>query len=431
MSKAIELRQERHAISLKMNEALDRSDLQEWKRLDEIQEGLRIKIEATERTSALNTELGQVRNAELPNIVGGSYTHDPFMDQREFVPGEMRDRGRIAEIRSSRAYAREFDNYLRTGEVSAQQRELRVLGAASGADGATLVPQGFEAELETKIKYWGGVTKICRHLQTATGNPMPWPTLDDTSNTGEFLAEAAGVGTADPTFSNITFGATLVSSKQVKVSVQLEQDSAFDMAGLLSDAFGERLGRVLDSAYYLGDGSGTYGNITGLLTALQTAGGRSVSAIGANNNSGNSGDTEVNSIGTDDFSNLIDKLDYAYQKPTNKFLFNQTTKNALRKVKDRYGRPIWEVSLAQGEPDTIFGYGFQVDNAVANIAPSAVSVVFGDFSKFVIRDVLGFTLVRFNELYMPNYQRAYQAFMRTDAKLLQSAAFSYLSHPLS
>jgi HK97 family phage major capsid protein len=58
-------------------------------------------------------------------------------------------------------------------------------------------------------------------------------------------------------------------------------------------------------------------------------------------------------------------------------------------------------------------------------------VLFGDFSKFVIREALGFTLVRFNELYMPNFQRAYQAFCRRDAKLLQSAAFSYLTHPLS
>jgi HK97 family phage major capsid protein len=435
---APEMRQERAALVREMvtlSQANDAASQGRWRELDAQQESLRTQIEQTERSSALNTEMTQVRDTQPPpirnsygnEVTGESFSVDPFSDLREFVPGEVRDRSRVSEIRSARSYAAEFDHYLRTGEVGPQQRELRALGAAAGADGATLVPQGFEVDVETKIKFWGGITNIARHLTTATGNPLPYPTMDDTSNTGEFLAEAAPVTGADPTFSNVVFGANLVSSKQVKVSVALEQDSAFDMASLLSDAFGERLGRILDTAYWTGDGSTV--PITGLLTALQAAGGRSVLAVGANLNDG--AGSSINSVGTDDFSNLVEKLDKGYQKPTNKFLFSQSTQNSLRKLKDKYGRPIWEVSLAQGNPDTIFGYGFQVDNAVAGIAAGAISVAFGDFSKYIIRDVLGFTLVRFNELYMPNYQRAYQAFKRCDAKLMQAAAFSYLTHPLS
>src|SRR5258708_7842290 len=226
-----QLRKQRRDIAGKMTVLLDSKEpsaMVEWKALADRADNLGDEISTLEQHILERAESvgnGNGRNRELPAIVGGSYTADPFTDLREFVPGETRDRSRIADIRSSRSYRAEFDNYLRTGEVSAQQRELRALGAASGADGATLVPQGFEAELETKIKYWGGVTNICRHLITNTGNPMPWPVSDDTGNTGEFLAEAAGVGTADPTFTNVVFGATLVSSKQVKVSVQLEQDA--------------------------------------------------------------------------------------------------------------------------------------------------------------------------------------------------------------
>jgi HK97 family phage major capsid protein len=127
----------------------------------------------------------------------------------------------------------------------------------------------------------------------------------------------------------------------------------------------------------------------------------------------------------------VDKLDKSYQKPTNKFVFTQATQNSLRKLKDKYGRPCWETSMAQGEPDKIFGFGYQIDNAMAGIGAGNISVAFGDWSNYCVRDVLGFTLVRFNELYMANYQRAVQAFMRTDAKLLQASAFSYLIHPLS
>ena len=185
----------------------------------------------------------------------------------------------------------------------------------------------------------------------------------------------------------MVFGAYKLSSKQVKVSVEIEQDSAFPLAPMLSDAFSERLGRSLDTALATGDGSTV--PITGLLTALIAAGGRNVVALGANANDGVS--TDLNSIGTDDFSALIDNLDRAYQKPTNQFVFNQSTLNALRKLKDKYGRPVWETSLAQGEPDSVYGYKFTVDNAFSSIAAGAITVAFGDPSKYVIRRALGFT----------------------------------------
>jgi HK97 family phage major capsid protein len=116
-----------------------------------------------------------------------------------------------------------------------------------------LVPVGFEQELEKKLSYYGGLYNICRTISTATGNPLHYPTMDDTANTGEWLAEAAGVGSADPAFSEVVFGANLLSSKQVKISVALDQDSAFPMEGVLSDAFGERMGRSLDTALWVGE----------------------------------------------------------------------------------------------------------------------------------------------------------------------------------
>jgi HK97 family phage major capsid protein len=408
---SLEKRQDRAAIVREMvtlSQSNEPTDIARWKQLDAQQESLRVQIEQSERASALRSELSQLRDADLPNV---------GMEEHALTPSQQR--------RSSLEYKREFNHFLRTGERGA---ELRAIGAASGADGATLVPQGFEAELEIAMKYWGGVANISRQLITDTGNPLLWPTMDDTSNTAEWLTEASPVTNADPTFSNITFSANLLSSKQVKYSVQLEEDSAFDLVGLLTQAFGERLGRTLDTAYWTGDGSDV--PVTGLLTALQNAGGREVLAVGANANDGVS--TDLNSIGTDDFSAMIDKLDRAYQKPTNQFIFNQHTQNSLRKLKDKYGRPVWEVSMAQGEPDKIFGYGYTIDNAVASIGAGAVSAAFGDFkNSFCIRRVRGIAVVLFRELYMTNYQRAAQSFIRVDAKCLQPNAFAYLEHPLS
>lgn len=412
-----QLRVDRHALSVQMNSLLETGTpeaMATWKELDTKQEGLRARIEAGERQTALDKELATVRNAERPNVGTTVVTTTP--------------QARALALRSEESYKSDFETFIRTGKVSAAMEEIRALGAASGADGATLVPQGFEAELIVKLKAFGGMTRNCRQITTSTGNPLPWPNLDDTSNTGEWLVEAAGVGSADPTFSNVSLGANLLSSKQVKVSVQLEQDAAFDIVGLLSQAFAIRMGRTSNLAYTIGDGTSTYGTITGLINALVTAGGRNVLAVGGNSNSGNSGDTDLNTVGTDDLDALITNQDPAYRDGA-MFMANQATWDKLRALKDKYGRPIWATSLTAGEPDTILGYGFDFNQDMAKIGAGNISVCFGNFANYVVRNVLGFTFVRFNELYMTNYQRAYQAFMRTDAKLLQAAAFSYLIHP--
>jgi len=404
---SLTLRQQRADIVAAMAQIADStkpSDNARWKQLDEQQERLLVEIQQIE-TRGLQEEMLTVRDPQRPGI---EHSHRSAPKSASWV------------TRSTPQYAESFDAYLRSGVMSA---EMRALAAGS----SPLVPTGFSNELETKIKYYNGLYNICRLIQTETGNPLSWPVADDTSNTGEWLAEAAGVGTADPTFTTVTLGANKLSSKQVKYSVELEQDSAFPLTSFLSDELAQRMGTTLDTALWTGDGSTI--PITGLLTALVAAGGRSVLALGANATDGVS--TSLNSVGPDDLSNLIDKLDYAYQRPTNRFVFNQTTLNFLRKLKDKYGRPVFNVSLAVGVPDTILGYGYTVDNAFANIGAGNKSVAFGDFSKYVVRRALDFTLVRFDELYMANYQRAVQAFMRIDAKLLNAAAFSYLVHPLS
>ena len=380
-----ELRSNRAAIVRQMSETLNSKHadkLARWTELDQKQEKLKAEIEVAERRE----------KAQLPSV------------NSEIERGLERGLTPLEERLSSPEYRRDFRHWALTGE---QSHEMRALGDATGQPGANLVPIGFQKELEAKIKYWGGLINICRTVTTPTGNPLYWPTMDDTGNTAEWLAEGNPTNSADPTLGNVILGANLISSKVVKVSVQLAQDSFESVEGILSEAFSERIGRTLDTAYMTGDGSTI--PVTGLLTALIAAGGRSVLAVGSNSNDGTG--TDLNSVGTDDFSALIDNLDRGYQTPTNRFVFAQSTQNALRKLKDKYGRPVWEVSLAQGEPDKIFGYGYQIDNAMAGIGAGNIPVMFGDFSKYIIRNSLGITMVRFNELYMPNYQIGFQSFM--------------------
>jgi HK97 family phage major capsid protein len=428
MSKAVELRQERAVIVKEMSAVIAsaKPDLNRWKELNAQQEQLRVRIDATESTNSLQNHMGSYDRgrAELPNI-------GPEINMANL----RRDDPRAAErfsLAATPEYRSAVESYLRTGEKA----ELRALGSTGGADGAVLVPQGYMRIIERYLHAAGQIGIAAKTIVTATGNPMPYPAVIDTGNglatgtfnSGSWLAESAADTEVDPTYSSITFNADLLSSNLVLIPVELVQDSAFSMDSEISEEFGLRLSRGREAAFWLGNGV----NIGGLLAALQAASGRSVLAVGANANTGVSGDTDLNSLGSDDFANLIAHVDPAYRtSPKCGFLANQSSYDTLKTKLDKYGRPIWTVSLSENQPDRIFGYPYWFSQSVATPAAGAVSLCFGDFSKFVIREVLGMTLIRFNELFMQNRQVGYSAYTRLDAKCINTSAFAYLTHPLS
>ncbi len=140
-------------------------DAQQQRLLTQIQEG---------EVHLLETELSTVRNAERPNINIEHLSIDRSTPAGASMSAQH-------EARSTSGYKKEFDHWLRTGERGAEMRARSV-----GSDG-TLVPTGFEHELETKLKYSNGLYNICLVIPTISGNNLHYPTMDDTANTGEWL----------------------------------------------------------------------------------------------------------------------------------------------------------------------------------------------------------------------------------------------------
>ncbi len=414
--KAKELRQKRAALVQEMHDLTEKTSFTEeaqrrWKELDGQQEQLRAQIESVEKSEALQKEMDSV---------------DPARRQHSPLGTETRvTRENFGEVRASEEYRSEFRGWLRDGRVSKSLEEVRVyspLDDVTGANGEYLIPTGFQKELEIKMKSFGGMRRNCRVVTTSMGNTLQWPTMDDTLNAGNWLSVNSAVTQQNPSFGQVTFTSNLASSQQVLVPVQLLQDSAFDIESELQDAFAIRLHRVTNAAYTNGTGVGQPNGIVPQITNIRIATGSSV----------NDGGTETGgtSIGTDDLVGLIDLVDPAY-RPGAMFMAHWSTIDALRKLKDKYGRPLWEVSMASGAPDMIYGYKYDWNADMAAIALNAKTLLFGNFSKYVVRDVLGITMVRYNELYMPNHQLGFQAYLRSDGQLLQPAAFSLLQQAAS
>ncbi len=201
--------------------------------------------------------------------------------------------------------------------------------------------------------------KYCRVITTATGNTLNWPTWDDTGSIGDWLAiNTDATDGANPTFGQVVFGANVASSKQVLVPVQLLQDSAFDLQSVLSEAFAIRLTRCTNQAYTNGTGTTQpNGLIPGITNVVRIFGDTQ------------SGTTDLNSLGVNALANAIAALDPDYRLRA-MFTGNQSTFDAMRKLKDSLGRPWLTESASSLIPAHKLELPKSIDTGAAVASPS-------------------------------------------------------------
>lgn len=328
--------------------------------------------------------------------------------------------GRQEDAADVRAAA--FRSYLRHGldDMPAEQRkiirEMRAQGVGTDSKGGYLVPEGFMAELVKSLKAWGpmldpGITRV---LTTTAGNSIPWPTMDDTSNEGALIGENTQVTESELAFGTKTLDAYKYTSGVVLVSAELLQDSAIDVEGTVRAAMGERIGRIGNRHLTVGTGSNQPNGIVTAATAV----------------------TGVAAAAAITFDNLIDlfhAVDPAYRDdPSTRWMFNDGTLKALRKIKDAEDRFVWQpADVRTGAPATILEKPYSINQAVAAIGASNKSVVFGAFNRYVVRMVREFAIRRLVERYADYDQTGFIGFTRLDGELLDAAAVKTLQHAAS
>lgn len=313
-------------------------------------------------------------------------------------------------------YEATFDKFVRFGaiEMSGEERsilrqgikklepgEARAQGVGTDAAGGYTVPRGFSGFIEDALLDYSGIRRVAGVFRTTTGNDLPFPTNNDTGNAGAILAENTQDSEQDLVFAELILGAYKYTSKIIRVSVELMQDSAFNMDAYIGGKFGERLGRATAAHYATGTGTG---QPNGLITAA---------TVGKTAASG----TAVTYL---EMLDLKHSVDPAYRRRGANWLFNDTTLKALKQLVDLDGRPLWSPSVAADAPATFDGDPYEIDQGIASIGLSAKPIAYGDTSKYLIRDVRDFTMVRLSERYADFHQVGFIAFMRTDADLLDA-----------
>jgi HK97 family phage major capsid protein len=131
-------------------------------------------------------------------------------------------------------------------------------------------------------------------------------------------------------------------------------------------------------------------------------------------------------ITPDEIIDLLHSVDPAYRaSPKARWMFNDSTLSAIRKLKDGDGTYIWQMGdIRTGEPGSLLGYSYSVNQAMASIATGNKVILFGDFGKYWVRKVGSPVIGVRREFYWPDLGIA--GIVRLDGELLQSTAVKHL-----
>lgn len=279
------------------------------------------------------------------------------------------------------------------------------MSTGTGSEGGYTVAKEFSKQMAQALKAYGGIRSVASSMQTATGAKMNFPTTDATAETGEILGENSVVGLGDTDFSNIDIDVHKYSSKKIAIPFELLQDSMFDIEAYIRELMAMRIGRITSQHFTTGTGTGQPPGIIATTSAGKI---------------GSTGQTT--NITYDDLVDLEHSIDPLYRTNAG-YMLNDLSLAAARKIKDGMGRPVfvpgYEAGVPGGAPDTLMDRPITISQEMPTMAANAKSVLFGDFSKYVIREVMDLTLFRMADSgFLLNGQIGFVGFNRQGGNLV-------------
>ncbi|MEH3098868.1 phage major capsid protein [Sphingomonas adhaesiva] len=316
-------------------------------------------------------------------------------------------------------YNNAFRAFILRGErgMTAAETQALIAGPAvqnaqtigTPASGGYLVPTGWGGQLIEALAAFGGMRDVATVFATAGGNALPWPTVDETAAEGEIVPENVAAADSDATFGTTQIGARKYSSKVVTIPFELLQDQGpgIDVEAFVRRALAMRIARITNRHFTAGTG---VGQPEGLAVAAP------VGRAGANGS--------ALTVNPDDLIYLEHSVDPAYrQLPGVGWMFHDSTLRELKLKKDAQGRPLWLPGYTAKDPDTFMRYKYNINQHMPVMAANAKSILFGDLSAYMIRDIMQVTLFRFDDsAYTKKGQIGFLAWSRHDGKLVTAGA---------
>jgi len=414
----IEMKQERaraltDAQAIHLKAAEEKRDLtsEERQEFDRRLEDAQRFAEVLERDAELRAKLA---------ATGGQQTETrgpAGAEMGETATAETRQKA-IAETDEYRAA---FGNYLRRGLSGMAPEERGVLNqcyneqrdmlTTAATAGGYVVPQDFyDTVVSAKVPGVAMRKTNARVITTSNGRDLPIPT-QSAYGAAAYVSEGAAITETDDTGAKVTAKA-YTAARMTKVSIQLLEDGAVDVAGLVAQNIGKAFMKFEDPEFLVGTGSGS-SHITGATT--------------------NASPVTVATGGTTTFT-YADLLAFFFSvqpqyRQTGEFVLMDTAMATLLGLKDSSNRPIWTASSVPGEPDSLMAKPLYTSPNFATEAANSLFGLWGDFSNgYAIRQDGTLNVRRTDERFIDSLEVGFIAWERLDGVITDANAFKVWKH---
>ena len=250
------------------NGVLSAEDTQTYERMEQEIIDLGKEIQRRERQEALDAELNMPVNKPL--------TSSPANAEKPKTG------------RASNEYKEDFGRHLR-----GKKPIHNVLSESVDADGGYLVPEEFEKDIVRGIDETNIIRSIAKVITTANDRKIP---IAVGHSVATWTAENAAYTESNPTFGQKQIDAFKLTDL-VRVSIELLQDSEFDLESYIAAEFARAFGIAEEQAFCVGTG-------TNQPTGIFTANGGTVGVTAA----------AANAITLDEIISLVYSLKSPYRK---------------------------------------------------------------------------------------------------------------------
>lgn len=334
------------------------------------------RSELEEKTDRINDELGRL-SAAVDELAKKA--------NRPGAPGAEGDEALQAEHKSA------WLKWVRKGDdAGLADIERKAMNVGTPADGGYAVPIQQDRDIMRLLTDLSPMRQVCRVMTVGTEDYRKLVNLGGTASgwVGETDARPA---TAGPTLAQLkpSFGELYANPE---VTQKALDDIFFNVEGELSQDISESFA-VLEGKAFL-SGTGTNQPV-GLLTAKTSAEADSARAFGTVQHIATGvADNFPAKDPADILIDLIYSMKAGYRTGA-QFMVNSMTLATMRKWKDGQGNYIWQPAMQNGQPGSIFGYGYVTNEDMPSAGAGAIPVVFANFQQaYTIFDRVGIRSLR-------------------------------------
>ena len=250
----------------------------------------------------------------------------------------------------------------------------------TNSEGGFTVPEIVSSSLIWLRNEYGVARRFSR-VYPMTSDVLNVPNAS-TSTTTYYPGEATAITASDIVFSQVALTAKKLAILTI-VSKELNEDTVIDFGATLAQDFAYGLANAEDAAAFQGDGTSTYGSITGIMPRIKALSGSFTSIASMVVGAAGSG-TALSSLTLANWQSMVAKLQPYATNPRwymNKSVFYNGVADKLIALG---GNAIMDIQNAYGAEPTLFGIPISfVQNMPSAPAANRDIAVLGDLSKGV------------------------------------------------